>query len=159
MLGVHAHVVASVREGQTARCVLDAKGRPMYVIVFKRFVRYQSDCSDTELVELWSLALDSIEDKNGRQEGDLFEAMALNAGTYQNVSHLHLKVWMDKHRFRDNWRGHPGFEALREWDRQTKDERRARKEARYKRRDVKYGGARGVTCESSQPEPEPEPEL
>merc|ERR1712232_296587 len=108
----------TVKEGDSTRCFLDAKGRPIYVVVFKRFVRYQSECTDDEVLQLWSLALDAIEDKNGPQDHDLFCDMRLNAGSFQNVSHLHLKVRMDPDRFARNWAGHPGYEALVTWRRE-----------------------------------------
>lgn len=114
-----------VVEGDTTRCLLDAQGRPVYIVVFKRFVRYQTECSDTELLELWDLGLRAIEHANGPQEADLFSNMRLNAGTFQNVSHLHLKVWMDEERFNSNWAGHPGHEVLQKWRRKNRDERRA----------------------------------
>ena len=39
----------TVLEGASTRCALDAQGRPVYVVVFNRFVRYQSDCTDAEV--------------------------------------------------------------------------------------------------------------
>ena len=62
----------TVGEAENTRCVLDAQGRPMYVVVFKKYVQFQNELSDQELFELWSIAIDVIEIKNGKQEGDLF---------------------------------------------------------------------------------------
>ena len=53
--GTHVELPVTSRDitvkcGNTARCCLDAKGRAMYVVVFNRFVRYQKDCTDEEVL-------------------------------------------------------------------------------------------------------------
>lgn len=98
----------TLRAGAFTRCVLDAQGRPILVVVPNRCVQFQSECSDDELAELWSLALDVIDDQRGQKDGDQFESMRLNAGSFQNIRHLHLKVWMSGHSFRAKWAHHPG---------------------------------------------------
>jgi len=112
-----------------ARCVLDAQARPMLVVVFNRFVRRQSECSDEELLELWTLALDAIEQHHSQEEEqDPFLAMCINAGSFQNISHLHLKVWLSGKRFRP-YEAHPGYQVLA----QARSERRAGRDRTAKR--------------------------
>ena len=94
-------------EGTTARVFLDAQGRPMYVSCLKRFVRRQSELTDVELAELWRLPV--------RRAATLPSGMVdarLNAGSFQNVAHLHLKVWVREDEFQRALVGHPGWEAL-----------------------------------------------
>lgn len=77
-----------------AVCRLDAKGRCGFIITPVRHVNRMSELDDEELFRLWSLA--------GRvlREAKLpFTSMILNHGTYRNVEHLHLKVWVNKELF------------------------------------------------------------
>ena len=89
------------------------------MVVFKRFVRLQSECTDDEIRELWGLGIAAIEAKNGRQDGDLFQDIRLNAGSYQNIDHLHLKIWMGAERFNADWEHHSGYQALQQWREQS----------------------------------------
>ncbi|CAK8995808.1 unnamed protein product [Durusdinium trenchii] len=116
----------TLKRGEHTRCALDAQGRPVLVVVLERFVRFQRDCSDAELLELWTLALNVIEESSGPQEGDPFVDMRLNAGTFQNIRHLHLKVWLNRKLFESTWAAHPAYKVLA----QHRDERRARRAAR-----------------------------
>eukprot|EP00434_Breviolum_minutum_P004274 symbB.v1.2.003769.t1/scaffold207.1/size268535/16 len=102
----------TVLQGDWTRCALDAQGRPVLVVVPERFVRLQRECSDDELLELWTLALKAMELKNGPQEGDPFVDMRLNAGTCQNCRHLHLKVRVDGDLFAKTWAAHPAYQIL-----------------------------------------------
>ncbi|CAL1130727.1 unnamed protein product [Cladocopium goreaui] len=124
----------TVLQGDLTRCALDAQGRPMLVVVLERFVQFQRDCTDAELLELWSLASKAMDvTAPGRQEGDLFLNMRLNAGTFQNCRHLHLKVYVDSVLFETTWASHPGYQVLKKY----RDERRTQ------------GGQRGQSRKAS----------
>ena len=109
-----------VGEGESARVFLDAQGRAMYVAVLKRFVRRQSELSDAELGELWRLP---IELAFAHHESGMVDAR-LNAGGFQNIAHLHLKVWVREEEFVERWADQRVFKALRRsgsptWQEQT----------------------------------------
>ena len=104
-----------VGEGESARVFLDAQGRAMYVSVLQRFVRRQSELSDTELGELWRLP---IEFACSRHESGIVDAR-INAGGFQNVAHLHLKVWVREEEFAERWADQRVFKALRRSDSPT----------------------------------------
>ena len=74
-----------VREGDHCNCNLDAQGRPVLVVVLKRDEQRLSGCSDAELLELFALGL----------EEDVID-LRLNAGSFQNLRHLHLKLRMPR---------------------------------------------------------------
>eukprot|EP00435_Cladocopium_sp_Y103_P011142 s5314_g2.t3 len=104
----------TVLQGDLTRCALDAQGRPMLVVVLERFVQFQRDCTDAELLELWSLASKAM-DVQETEEGDFFLNMRLNAGTFQNCRHLHLKVYVDSDLFDTTWASHPGYQVLKKY--------------------------------------------
>ncbi|CAE7236455.1 unnamed protein product [Symbiodinium natans] len=83
--------------------LLSQTGRPILVVVPNRSVQFQSDCTDDELAELWSLALDVInrDGQHGLQDIDQFDTMRLNAGSFQNI----------RDRFQAMWADHPGYQA------------------------------------------------
>ncbi|MCO5591140.1 hypothetical protein L7F22_045121 [Adiantum nelumboides] len=74
-----------------AVCRLDAKGRCGFIITPIRHVDRMSELDDEELFGLWSLAVRVLREANLP-----FTTMILNHGTYRNLEHLHLKVWVDK---------------------------------------------------------------
>ncbi len=87
-----------VHKGKHCRVFLDAKGRNTLVSTCKRFVRRQTELNDDELNELWELPFSLLFDSNN--DGDKSSSKTeykyldcrVNAGAYQNVAHLHLKV-------------------------------------------------------------------
>jgi len=74
------------------------------------------------------MAVDVVEAKHGsttnqpdkssaadiQENQDLFEDMRLNAGTFQNVAHIHLKVKISEKMFDDCWGNSDTFRKLRE---------------------------------------------
>lgn len=106
-----------VREGEHCHVFLDAQSRPMYVSVLKgRFVRRQADLSDGELAELWRLPL--AEAFASHASG--FVDARINAGSSQNVAHVHLKVWLHEDEFTARWAGSAAYQALRQASRERK---------------------------------------
>lgn len=94
-----------------AVCRLDAKGRCGFIITPIRHVDRMSELDDDELFGLWSLAVRAL------QEANLpFTSMILNHGTYRNVEHLHLKVWVDKD-LHEEYRAHWSSERQELWKR------------------------------------------
>ena len=85
-----------VRSGEHCCSYLDAQGRPVLVAVLQRYAGMPrgpdvclkeerlSGCSDDELLELFEIGL---------EEGVI--DMRLNAGSFQNLRHLHLKLRME----------------------------------------------------------------
>jgi len=93
------------------RCGMDFQGRPCLVAVMSPAsgnIRRQSELSDAGLAALWNTAGRAVEKHGG------FEDMRLNAGTYQNVAHLHLKVYFTMQNFLKVWGNDPVFKRLRE---------------------------------------------
>jgi len=102
------------------RCGLDFQGRPSLVVVLaplaaqgdvdpaERVVRRQSELCDGTLAAFWRMAARVVVHHGG------FEDMRLNAGAFQNVAHLHLKVFIDDDAFAQVWSKHPVFLKLRE---------------------------------------------
>eukprot|EP00913_Durusdinium_trenchii_P007882 g7396.t1 len=80
-------------------------------------VRRQAELDDVELAELWRSAVLLAGHHGG------FEEMHLNAGNFQNVAHMHLKVWIEKEKFRSLWFDQEVYRKLL-------DARRKREEAR-----------------------------
>jgi len=96
-----------VAEGEFCRVYLDAQGRAMYVATMNRFVRHQSELSDAELAELWRLPLTLL----SRHASGLVDAR-VNAGSNQNVAHLHLKFRARADEFDREWADHVGYQAI-----------------------------------------------
>lgn len=101
------------------RSNLDFQGRSCYVLVMApnapsaqsaaakgEVVRRQAELSDPELAALWRTAAMMAEDHGG------FEEMHLNAGNFQNVAHMHLKVWIPRDLFRNLWAEQEVYEKL-----------------------------------------------
>jgi len=103
-----------IEENKRTRCYLDAKGRPMYVVVMKYHVRKQSDLSDSELLAFWRTVV-LVLDRHHPTEGgsDVFESMRLNCGGFQNVAHLHLKILMRHTDFEDAWGMNKTYQTLK----------------------------------------------
>ena len=99
-----------VSEGEHCAVFLDAQARPMYVSVLKdRFERRQSALSDAELSELWRLPLRQCFQHHARG----FVDARINAGSAQNVAHVHLKVWLREDDFAERWEGDDAYRELR----------------------------------------------
>lgn len=84
-------IMAEVDGEGHVQCSIDAKARPGFVVTPVRHVERMSDLEDDELFALWSAAVKAL-----RSEGlPAFRSMILNHGSYRNLPHLHLKVWVD----------------------------------------------------------------
>lgn len=95
-------------EKSYTRTMLDWQGRPCVVTVMSprapaalrdapNPVRRQSELSSVEIAELWGDAGEAIQMHGG------FEDCRLNAGTYQNLAHLHLKTFFKEADFQNVW--------------------------------------------------------
>jgi diadenosine tetraphosphate (Ap4A) HIT family hydrolase len=86
-----------------AVCRLDAKGRSGFVVTPVRHVGRMSELNDEELFGLWNLSVRAL--RNSKLP---FTSMILNHGTYRNLEHLHLKIWVDEKKYdeyRRAWSG------------------------------------------------------
>lgn len=81
-----------VKEGKYCRVFLDAKGRNKLISTCNRFVRRQTDLSDDELHELWRLPISLLLSNDDTVIKYTYLDCRINAGIYQNIAHLHLKV-------------------------------------------------------------------
>lgn len=101
------------------RCSLDFQGRSCYVVVMApssrasrcalengEVVRRQSELDDEELATFWQTGAEMAENHGG------FDEMHLNAGNFQNVAHMHLKVWIDLTNFEALWSGQDVYQRL-----------------------------------------------
>ena len=79
-------------EGKLCRAFIDAQGRPKLVSTCNRFVRRQTELSDDELFELWSLPFNPPGDSAEASPTLEYVDCRLNCGRFQNIAHLHLKV-------------------------------------------------------------------
>uniref|UniRef100_A0A7S0AES7 Uncharacterized protein n=1 Tax=Pyrodinium bahamense TaxID=73915 RepID=A0A7S0AES7_9DINO len=127
-LTVRSVLVRGAEPEALVRCSLDFQGRCCYVVVMapaapvvvsarKRaeVVRRQSELSDAELAALWRAAASVAATHGG------FRDMHLNAGTFQNVAHLHLKVWIEEASFLSVWADGEVLGKLRQRRKQPKD--------------------------------------
>lgn len=104
----------TVWEDGVCRASLDAQAREMYVVCMVRHVTRQNDLSDDELYSLWLTATKVVAKYHtGDTNTDTFQDMRLNAGSFQNVLHLHLKVWIDKELFGKVWESNKTYVALK----------------------------------------------
>lgn len=93
--------------GKFTRVFTDAQARPLYVSVCKKFVRRQSQISDEALAELWRRPIRLI----SKIEGG-FTLARVNAGSFQNLAHLHLKISGNKRAFQKYWAGDDVYQML-----------------------------------------------
>jgi len=119
------------------RCGLDFQGRPCYVAVMApaapasvaaaargQPVRRQTELAGEELEAFWRSAARVASLHGG------FRDMRLNAGSFQNVAHLHLKVFIDEASFLEVWGGTHAFRQLRAGHRRQPDEKGSGKKTR-----------------------------
>lgn len=103
---------------------LDCQGRAMYVVTMRleRMITRMEELNDIQLAELWGAAV-SLESSGPRQDtvavgstgigaADLFTDMRINAGSFQNIGHLHLKCSMPLPSFLNRWVASPAWRAL-----------------------------------------------
>jgi len=103
-----------VEENLSSRGFMDAKGRSMYVIVMRDPVRRQSELSDDQLTVFWQTAINLLDKYHRMEDGsDVFQDMRINAGGFQAVAHLHLKIWMSGSTFNDVWGPSETYKLLR----------------------------------------------
>ncbi|GLJ11838.1 hypothetical protein SUGI_0178270 [Cryptomeria japonica] len=76
------------------QCSLDAKARPGFIVTPVRHVQKLGDLDDQELFALWSVGVRAL-----KSEGLNFTSMIVNHGSYRNLPHLHLKIWVDEREF------------------------------------------------------------
>ena len=101
---------------------LDAQGRSMYVSVMHRpEVCHLNQLSDVELYDVWLSAVGASTSNDAEcsccgpewmTQTDHFNDMRLNAGAYQNIRHLHLKIAMPNELFFEQWKQHRGWLQL-----------------------------------------------
>lgn len=77
------------------RSVLDASGRPCFVIVPRKFISSLNDCSDLQMYSIFILAKEALTKYTNGQ----YLKIIVNRGDYMNVSHLHMKVFVDSNMF------------------------------------------------------------
>jgi len=107
-----------VEESKDTRCYMDAKGRPMYIVVMREHVRKQSELSDPKLKAFWSTAQRVLDRYHPANEGsERFEAMRLNCGGFQNLAHLHLKILMSLPEFEAVWGSDRNYQILKHQNR------------------------------------------
>lgn len=100
-------LIASGARG--SRCFIDAKARPCYIAVHdSRFVRRLSELSDAERDDIWSTLFGVLR----ANHGGAFDRIEVNAGSYQNVPHLHLKAFVPLRAFDAALRGNDAFARL-----------------------------------------------
>ena len=89
--------------------------------VANRFVRCMDELTDDELAALWRGALEAVEASGATFGGsrrvsagaagaavqDHFLDMRLNAGSFQNLAHLHLKVWVERNGYHEAMMANP----------------------------------------------------
>ena len=107
--GVTNEELCIARGALGGRCYLDAKARPCYVAVHSvRFVRRLSELSSAERDDIWITLLDVLRE----QHGGAFTRIELNAGSFQNVAHLHIKAFVPRAAFDAANRHRPAFARL-----------------------------------------------
>lgn len=72
------------------RCVLDASGRPCFIIVPKVHISRLRSCPDIQLYGILNLAKKTLQEYTNGQ----YVKIIVNAGDYMNVSHLHMKIFV-----------------------------------------------------------------
>jgi len=103
-----------VEERMHTRCFMDAKGRPIYVVVMRHNVRKQLELSDLELEAFWLTAVQVLDKYHSAEDGsDLFEALQVNSGGFQNLAHLHLKILMRPSAFDSAWEHNESYQILK----------------------------------------------
>jgi len=74
------------------------------VICPKYLVRYMTELPADHFSELWQSVARCL-GENGLEDADL-QDIRINAGSFQNLSHLHLKIWVNAEAFERRWREH-----------------------------------------------------
>lgn len=101
-----------LRETRHARVFLDLQARPLYVVSPVALARRPGELPGrmrgVAWRELWRAALPLLDDHEGA-----FEAMELNVGAWQNLPHVHLKMWVAADSHEARWRGNSTYRRLR----------------------------------------------
>lgn len=107
-----SELVRSCLDFQARACcvIVIAPSAPSSVIARKRgaVVRRQSELTDEELESIWRAAAEIAQLHGG------YQSMQLNAGSFQNVGNLHLKVFLDEAAFMEKWGEEPAILLLRD---------------------------------------------
>ncbi|CAI7859366.1 unnamed protein product [Closterium sp. NIES-54] len=85
------------------RVSLDAQGRAGLIITPVRHVESLTELNDSELYEFFHTAAAAVQ-----RERVVFSRMVVNHGSYRNLPHLHLKVFLDEGSFEEAKRGWEG---------------------------------------------------
>lgn len=93
-----------VSESRRFRASIDAQGRAVLVITPKRYVRAMPELEEDELQELWQLVPRTLE-AAGLRPGE-WQDIRINAGSFQNLPHLHLKIFVHAAPFERCFGGH-----------------------------------------------------
>ncbi|GJP41713.1 hypothetical protein CLOM_g1358 [Closterium sp. NIES-68] len=93
------------------RVSLDAQGRAGLIITPVRHVESLVDLDDSELYEFFHTAIAAVQ-----QEKVVCSRMVVNHGSYRNLPHLHLKVFLEEDSFEEAKRGWEGERAAM-WER------------------------------------------
>lgn len=75
---------------QYVQCSIDAKARAGFIVTPVRHVETMGQLEDEELYCLWEVGVRAL-----RSEGLQPVSMIANHGSYRNLPHLHLKIWVD----------------------------------------------------------------
>jgi diadenosine tetraphosphate (Ap4A) HIT family hydrolase len=70
---------------------IDCQARPILVATPKRHAHDMSELTDEELLGLWSTVGDLI-DFMAKADNPTWRVIHLNAGTYRNIEHMHVKL-------------------------------------------------------------------
>lgn len=101
-----------LRETRHTRVFLDMQARPLYVVspvaLARRPDELPGHTSGAAWRELWRSALPLLDGHEGA-----FEAMELNVGAWQNLPHLHLKMWVAAEEHEARWLGNSTYRRLR----------------------------------------------
>ncbi|KAH9298578.1 hypothetical protein KI387_030260, partial [Taxus chinensis] len=87
-------VLRELSDQPYVQCSLDAKARAGFIITPLRHVQKIGDLRDNELFALWNVGVRAL-----KNEGLSFRSMIVNQGSYRNLPHLHLKIWVDDHEY------------------------------------------------------------
>ncbi|KAJ3113575.1 hypothetical protein HDU96_003273 [Phlyctochytrium bullatum] len=87
---------------ELVRVWLDAQARAMVVVTPRRHTGGMDDMSDEEITSLWRAVGDVVSlwiQPNSPSGSPSFKRIVLNAGTFRNIEHAHVKVYFEAQDF------------------------------------------------------------
>ncbi|KAI8832004.1 hypothetical protein BC829DRAFT_101380 [Chytridium lagenaria] len=80
-----------------ARSWMDAQARPMVVVTPRRHVGGMDEMTDEEIVGLWGMVGEVVGlwVESPASQVSRFKRIVLNAGTFRNIEHAHVKVYFE----------------------------------------------------------------